>query len=55
LTVRFVLNNGETILKTIEVTEKTTQFNFDTIFPVVSVLLDPDCDLLFEVKASNLK
>jgi aminopeptidase N len=55
LRVRFSLNNGETILKTIEVTEKTTQFNFDTIFPVVSVLLDPDCDLLFEVKASNLK
>jgi aminopeptidase N len=54
LTVRFMLNNGETLVKTMEVTEKSTQLKFDTVIPVVSVILDPNCDLLFEVKASNL-
>ena len=55
LTVKFALNNGETLVKTMEVTEKSTQLKFDTVIPVVSVILDPNCDLLFEVKASNLK
>ena len=55
LTVKFVLNNGETLVKTIEVTEKSAQFKFDTTSPVESVLLDPNCDLLYELRAGNLK
>ncbi len=55
LTVKFVLNNGETLVKTMELTEKSTQLKFDTVIPVVSVILDPNVDLLFEVKSSNLK
>jgi aminopeptidase N len=55
LTVKFVLNNGETLVKTMELTEKSTQLKFETVIPVVSVILDPNVDLLFEVKSSNLK
>ena len=55
LTVKLLLKNGQTVEKTIEVTEKNSQFKFDTTSPVDSVLLDPNFDLLFEVKASNLK
>jgi aminopeptidase N len=55
LTVKLLLKNGQTIEKTIEVTEKSNQFKFDTKSPVESVLFDPNCDLLFELRASDLK
>ena len=54
LTVKLLLKNGRTVEKKIEVTEKNSQFNFDTTSPVESVRLDPNCDLLFELRASNL-
>ncbi len=55
LTVKFVLDHGQTIEKSIEVTEKSVQLKIDTMNPVVSVVLDPYCDLLYELKSSNLK
>ncbi len=55
LTLKLLLKNGQSVEKTIEVTEKNAQFKFEMTSPVESVCLDPNCDLLFEVKASNLK
>lgn len=55
MTIKFVLNNGETLAKTIEITDKSSTLKLETVIPVVSVILDPNVDLLFEVKSSNLK
>jgi aminopeptidase N len=47
------LKNGKSIEKVIEVTEKSTQITLETPSPVQSLLLDPNCDLLFELKSKK--
>lgn len=51
--VKLELKNGKSIEKVMEVTEKTSQLTFEITSPVQSVLLDPNCDLLFEVKSKK--
>jgi aminopeptidase N len=52
--VKLVLKNGKSIEKVLEVTEKTTQLTMEIPSPVQSVLLDPNCDLLFDLKSKNM-
>jgi aminopeptidase N len=51
--VKLVLKNGKSIEKVMEVTEKSTQITLEIPSPVQSVLLDPNCDLLFELKSKK--
>lgn len=51
--VKLVLKNGQSIEKVMDVTEKTTQITLETLSPVQSLLLDPNCDVLFELKSKK--
>jgi aminopeptidase N len=51
--VKLVLKNGQSIEKVMDVTEKTTQITLETLSPVQSLLLDPNCAVLFELKSKK--
>jgi aminopeptidase N len=51
--LKLVMKNGKSLEKLIHVTEKDTHITLETPSPVQSVLLDPNCDLLFEVTSKK--